>query len=115
MVLSEACVKMHPLKIKLEFRDSSSLSLVLKLAFYSLLSSRAANSSNPRNRVLSVYILITLKVSFSVVINRHGSYVDMVMDSFSLWCLWYVAYQWVPALGIPYNGFHTIMTVSGGY
>jgi hypothetical protein len=86
MVLSEACVKMHPLKIKLEVGNSLFLSLALKLAFYSLLSLWAANSSDPRNRVSSVCILTTPKGS-SVVINRQGSYVDMTMDSFSLWCL----------------------------
>jgi hypothetical protein len=83
MVLSEACVKMHPLKIKLEVGDSLFLGLALKLAFYSLLSSWAANSSDPRNRVSSICILITPKGS-SVIINRQGSYVDVTMDSFSL-------------------------------
>jgi hypothetical protein len=86
MVLSEAYVKIHPLKIKLEVGNSLFLGLVLKLAFYSSLSSRAANSSDPRNRVSSIYILTTPKGS-SVIINRQGSYMDMTMDSFSLWCL----------------------------
>jgi hypothetical protein len=86
-VLSEACVKIHPLKIKLEFGDRLSLGLVLKLAFYSSLSSRVVNSSDPRNKVLSICMPITLKVFFSVIINRQGSYVDVTIDSFSLWCL----------------------------
>jgi hypothetical protein len=85
-VLSEACVKTHLLKIKLEVGDSLFLSLALKLAFYSLLSSWAVNSSDPRNRVSSVCILTTLKGSL-VIINRQGSYVDVTMDSFSLWYL----------------------------
>jgi hypothetical protein len=69
MVLSKACVKTHLLKIKLEVGDSLFLGLALKLAFYSSLSSRAANSSDPRNRVSSVYILTTPKGSL-VVINK---------------------------------------------
>jgi hypothetical protein len=86
MVLPKACVKMYPLKIKLEVGNSSFLGLALKLAFYSSLSSQAANSSDPRNRVSSIYIPTTPK-GFSVVINRQGSYMDVTMDSFSLWCL----------------------------
>jgi hypothetical protein len=85
--LSKAYVNMHLLKIKLEFGDRLSLGLVLKLAFCSLLSLRVANSSDLRNKVLSICMPTTPKVFFSVVINRQGSYVDMTMDSFSLWCL----------------------------
>ena len=85
--MSSACDNTHPLNIKLEVDDSSFLGLVLKLAFYSSLSSRVVNSFDPRNRVLSICMLIIPNISFSVVISRQGSYVNMVMDNFSLWCL----------------------------
>jgi hypothetical protein len=82
-MLSEVCNNTHLLKIKLEVGDSSFLGLVLKLAFYSSLSSRVANSSDPRNRVLSVYMPMIPKV-WLVIINRQGLYVDVTINSFSL-------------------------------
>jgi hypothetical protein len=85
-MLSKVCNNTHPLKIKLEVGDSLFLGLALKLAFYSSLSSRVINSSDPRNRVLSICMPTIPKV-WLVVINRQGSYVDVTMDSFSLWCL----------------------------
>ena len=80
-----ACDNMHLLNIKLEVGDSLFLSLALKLAFYNSLSLRVANSSDPKNRVLFVYMPIILNVSFLVVISRQGLYVDIIMDSFFLW------------------------------
>jgi hypothetical protein len=37
--------------------------------------------------VLFVCMPTTLKASFLVVISRQGSYDDVVISSFSLWCL----------------------------
>jgi hypothetical protein len=82
-MLSKVYNNIYPLKIKLEVGDSLFLGLVLKLAFCSLLSLRVTNSSDPKNRVSSVYMPIIPKV-WLVVINRQGSYMDMTIDSFFL-------------------------------
>ena len=79
-----ACNNIHPLNIKLEIGDSLFFGLMLKLAFYSSLFLRVANSSDPKNRVLFVYMPIILNVSFLVVISRQGLYVNVIMNSFSL-------------------------------
>jgi hypothetical protein len=82
-MLSEVCNNIYLLKIKLEVGDSLFLGLALKLAFYSSLSLRVANSFDPRNRVSSVCMLMILKV-WLVVISRQGLYVNVTINSFSL-------------------------------
>ena len=82
-MLSEVYNNTYLLKIKLEVGDSLFLSLALKLAFCSLLSLRVANSSDPRNRVLSICMPMIPKV-WLVVISRQRSYINVTINSFSL-------------------------------
>jgi hypothetical protein len=87
IVPSGSIVTIHLLNIRLNAIDSSSLGFAVNWAFCSSLSSEAANSSEAKNRVSSVCIPTTPKASFLMVISRQGSYDEVVMCSFSLWCL----------------------------
>jgi hypothetical protein len=108
---SSFCVKIQPLKINKVSRESNFLGLALNLAFVSLLSLIVLNSSDPRIRVLSVYIPTMLNALFVIVIKRQGSYINMAITSFSLWYLWYIAYYCVPAFRILYSSLRIIMII----
>ena len=71
------------LKINRVSYKSMSISLVLNLAFSNLSYLSFIKLSSLKIKVSSVYILITLKASLEVVINKHGSYEEVFIPSFS--------------------------------
>jgi hypothetical protein len=74
-----------PLNIISSFRVSMVLSLALKLAFASSLSSFCENSLDASMRVSLVYIPTTAKASVVVVvIKRQGSYINTTIFNFSV-------------------------------
>ena len=66
-------------------------SLARSSAFISSFFFKTANYSSAKIIVSSVCILTTLNLSV-VDIKKHGSYVDVVISSLSLWCLLYIAH-----------------------
>ena len=71
------------LKINGVSSESISTGLALSLAFSSSSYSSFIKLSSLKIKVSSVYILITLKASLEVVINKHGSYEEVSIPSFS--------------------------------
>ena len=92
-ISSPSVRKMPLLKINRVSSESVSTSLALSLAFSSSSCSSFIKLSSLKIKVSSVYIPITLKASLEVVINKHGSYEEVSIPSFSQQCLLYVAYQ----------------------
>ena len=92
-ISSPSVRKMPPLKINRVSSESVSTSLALSLAFSSSSCLSFIKLSSLKIKVSSVYIPITLKASLEVVINKHGSYEEVSIPSFSQWCLLYVAHQ----------------------
>ena len=74
---------MPPLKINGVSSESVSTGLALSLAFSSSSYLNFIKLSSPKIKVSSVYIPITLKASLEVVINKHGSYEEVSIPSFS--------------------------------
>ena len=74
---------MLPLKINRVSYDSVLTGLVLSLAFSSLSYLSFIKLLSLKINISSVYILITLKVSLEVVINKYRSYKEVSILSFS--------------------------------
>jgi hypothetical protein len=71
------------LKINRVSSESMSTGLALSLVFSSSSYSSFIKLSSLKIKVSSVYIPITLKASLEVVINKHGSYEEVSIPSFS--------------------------------
>ena len=78
---------MHPLKSNGIIKLSFSFGFAIRFAFTSLSSLRAENWSSPKIIVLLVYMLTILNRVPVVVIRKHRLNVEVVIKSFSLWCL----------------------------
>ena len=78
---------MHPLKSNSIIKLSFSFGFAIRFAFTSLSSLRAKNWSSPKIIVLLVYMLTILNRVPVVVIRKHRLNVEVVIKSFSLWCL----------------------------
>ena len=78
---------MHPLKSNSIIELSFSFGFAIKFAFTSLSFLRAENWLFFRIIVLLVYILIILNEIPVVVIKKQGLNVEVIIKSFSLWCL----------------------------
>ncbi len=71
------------LKINRVLYESILTSLVLSLAFSSLSYSSLIKLLSPKINVLSICILITLKASLEVIINKYRLYKEVSIPSFS--------------------------------
>jgi len=71
------------LKINRVSSESVSTGLTLSLVFSNSSYSSFIKLSSLKIKVSSVYILITLKASLEVVINKYGSYEEVSIPSFS--------------------------------
>jgi len=78
---------MHPLKSNNIIKLSFSFSFAIRFAFTSLSSLRAKNWSSPKIIVLLVYMPTIPNRVPVVVIRKHGLNIEVVIKSFSLWCL----------------------------
>jgi len=78
---------MHLLKSNSIIKSSFSFSFTIRFAFTSLSSLRAKNWSSPKIIILLVYILIIPNRVSMVIIRKQGSNIEVVIKSFSLWCL----------------------------
>ena len=78
---------MHLLKSNSIIKLSFSFSFVIRFALTSLSSLRAKNWLSPKIIILLVYILTILNRVPVVVIRKHKLNVEVVIKSFSLWCL----------------------------
>jgi hypothetical protein len=87
IILFGSIVIIHLLNIRLDLVNSLSLGFAVNQAFYNSLFFKAANLSDAKNSMLSVYIPTIPKASFLVVINRQELYNNVVISSFFLWCL----------------------------
>ena len=79
--------RIHLLKSNGVVKLSFSFGFAMRFAFTSSSSSRAENWSSPKIIVLLVYILIILNGVPVVVIRKHKLNIEVVIKSFSLWCL----------------------------
>jgi hypothetical protein len=71
------------LKINRVSSESILTGLALSLAFFNSSYSSFIKLSSLKIKISSVYILITLKASLKVVINKHGSYEEVFILNFS--------------------------------
>ena len=78
---------MHPLKNNSVIKLSFSFSFTIKFTSTSLSFLRAKNWLSFRIIILLVYILIILNRVPVVIIRKQGLNIDIVIKSFSLWCL----------------------------
>ena len=78
---------MHPLKSNSIIKLSFSFSFAIRFAFTSLSSLRAKNWSSPKIIILLVYMLIIPNRVPAVIIRKQGLNIEVVIKSFSLWCL----------------------------
>ena len=78
---------MHPLKSNSVVKLSFSFGFAIKFAFTSLSSLRAENWLSPKIIVSSVYMLMIPNGVPVVVMRKQGLNVEVVIKSFSLWCL----------------------------
>ena len=78
---------MHPLKSNGIIKLSFSFSFAIRFAFTNSSSLRAENWSSPKIIILSVYMLIILNGVPVVIIRKYGLNIEVVIKSFSLWCL----------------------------
>jgi len=78
---------MHLLKSNSVVKLSFSFSFAIRFAFTSLSSSRAKNWSSPKIIILLVYMPIILNRVPIVVIRKQGLNIEVIIKSFSLWCL----------------------------
>jgi len=78
---------MHLLKSNSVIKLSFSFSFTIRFTFTSLSSLRAKNWSSPKIIILLVYIPIILNRVPMVIIRKQGLNIEVVIKSFSLWCL----------------------------
>jgi len=78
---------MHPLKSNSVVKLSFSFSFAIRFAFTSLSSLRAKNWLSPKIIILLVYMLMIPNRVPVVVIRKQGLNIEVVIKSFSLWCL----------------------------
>jgi hypothetical protein len=78
---------MYLLKSNGVIKLSFSFSFAIRFTFTSLSSLRAENWSSPKIIVSLVYILIILNRVPIVVIRKQRLNIEVVIKSFSLWCL----------------------------
>jgi len=78
---------MHLLKSNSVIKLSFSFSFAIRFAFTSLSSLRAKNWSSPKIIILLVYMPTILNGVSMVIIRKQGLNIDVVIKSFSLWCL----------------------------
>ena len=78
---------MHLLKSNGIIKLSFSFSFAIRFTFTSLSSLKAKNWSSPKIIVLLVYMPIILNRVPVVIIRKHGLNIEVVIKSFSLWCL----------------------------
>jgi len=79
--------RMHPLKSNIVVKLSFSFSFAIRFALISLSSLRAKNWSSPKIIILLVYIPTIPNGVPIVVIRKQGLNIEVVIKSFSLWCL----------------------------
>ena len=78
---------MHLLKSNGIIKLSFFFGFAMRFAFTSLSSLRAENWSSPTIIILSVYMPTIPNRVPVVVIRKHRSNIEVVIKSFSLWCL----------------------------
>jgi hypothetical protein len=78
---------MHLLKSNSVVELSFSFGFAIRFAFTSLSSLRAKNWSSSKIIILLVYILTILNRVPVVIIRKQGLNIEVVIKSFSLWCL----------------------------
>ena len=78
---------MHPLKSNSVVKLSFSFGFAIKFVFTSLSSLRAKNWLFPKIIVLLVCMLMILNRVPVVVMRKQGLNIEVVIKSFSLWCL----------------------------
>ena len=78
---------MHLLKSNSVIKLSFSFSFAIRFTFTSLSSLRAKNWSSPKIIILLVYMPIILNRVPVVVIRKYRLNIEVVIKSFSLWCL----------------------------
>jgi len=78
---------MHPLKSNSVVKLSFFFSFAIRFAFTSLSSLRAKNWSSPKIIVLLVYMPTIPNRVPVVIIRKHRLNIEVVIKSFSLWCL----------------------------
>ena len=78
---------MHPLKSNGVIKLSFSFSFAIRFTFTSLSSLRAKNWLSPKIIILLVYIPTIPNGVPIVVIRKQGLNIEVVIKSFSLWCL----------------------------
>jgi len=83
---------MHLLKSNSVIKLSLSFGFAIRFTFTSLSFLRAKNWSSPKIIILLVYMLMILNEVPVVVIKKQGLNVEVVIKSFSLWCLLYIAH-----------------------
>jgi len=77
----------HLLKSNSVVKLSFSFSFAIRFAFTSSSSLRAKNWLSPKIIILLVYMPIIPNRVSVVVIRKHGLNIEIVIKSFSLWCL----------------------------
>ena len=78
---------MHLLKSNSVIKLSFSFSFTIKFIFTSLSSSKTKNWLSFKIIILLVYILMIPNRVPIVVIKKYGLNIEVVINSFSLWCL----------------------------
>jgi len=78
---------MHLLKSNSVIKLSFSFGFTIRFGFISLSSLRAKNWSSPKIIILLVYIPIIPNRVPIVIIRKQGLNIEVVIKSFSLWCL----------------------------
>ena len=78
---------MHLLKSNSVIKLSFSFGFAIRFAFTSLSSLRAKNWLFPKIIILLVYIPTILNRISIVIIRKHRLNIEVVIKSFSLWCL----------------------------
>ena len=78
---------MHLLKNNSIVELSFSFSFAIRFTFTNLYSLRAKNWSSFKIIILLVYMLMIPNGVPIVVIRKHGLNIEVVINSFSLWCL----------------------------
>ena len=78
---------MHPLKSNSVIKLSFSFGFIIKFTFTNLSSLRAENWLSPKIIILLVYIPTIPNGVPVVIIRKQGLNIEIVIKSFSLWCL----------------------------
>jgi hypothetical protein len=78
---------MHLLKSSSVIKLSFSFGFAIRFAFTSSPSLRAKNWSSPKIIILLVYMPTILNRVPVVIIRKHRLNIEVVIKSFSLWCL----------------------------